>query len=219
MKALMLMSLILLGNTMYAQSISLQLDSISKIIMSQHQKKRFQIFSDLVKERENKHLSNRIDTSKNDYIFIIEEFTGINGEFHIDEFYFDLDDTLAKTLYFDTLQYSPAKYYDQSFYTYFFLTKYQYTLNPMLKTFRALQAFQTLTYDPFIIVSSGCVRNISSENKRANLEIKQKTNRLRTSYQILTLIDRRQNTIVTSFQIPPKHFHFETKLYFPVWDF
>lgn len=91
---------------------------------------------------------------------------------------------------------------------------YTYTLYPLITNYSKLKPAQKLSYEKRQIWSHGCV---VQKNSKANFE-KRRTKELKTTYRILTMIDRPNNKIIVSVQFAPIRPKFETYSYNAVWD-
>jgi hypothetical protein len=110
-------------------------------------------------------------------------------------------------------------YYYDDYEDYFSMTRYYETFKPMYYKYYKLLPYQTLSYDSLIIVSAGCVVWEEYEKERADRLLKEREDKLKGTYQILTMVDHRKKKTIVSFQIPANTYTFKVRRYNPVWDF
>lgn len=210
---------LLIFQTVSGQIHNHYVDSISKSLLGANDNKKNKVFLDIISKRDQLDLYLRIDTTKFDYAFIIEKFNKQKKEYTIEEFYFLANDTIPQYLILNAKPYNTAQYYDMKYEWYFELTRYHETLNPMLGQFDTLLPFQSLSYDKNIIIQTGCVTNPPKENAKAKHLISVKEKILKNTCQILTMINKKNNKLIISFQTPPPNFRFDIIRYNAVWDF
>ncbi len=196
------------------------IDIICQTFLNENPIPNHTLFQKIIAQRKPNHLLTRLDTITTDYVFIIETINSKSEAISIEEYYFIKEDTIPKKYYADSQFYSPKRIYrNTEFEWHFELTQYWETLNPMLRKFDTLQPYQTLSYNPRIIIRGGCVVNAKAEEKEAAELKSNRIKQLNNTYQILTLIDRVNHKTIVSFQFPPKEFNFKVYRYNAVWDF
>jgi hypothetical protein len=196
------------------QSYSLSIDSITKKHIDQLPKYKKAMFETILRQRESIDWLKRIDTTKFDYAFIIETFCYSDTAGQITERYFLKNDTIPKYLYIDGDFNDPLKVYDGFLIWYSQNVTYNYTLYPLIDNLSKLKSIQVLPYDKRQIWSHGCVVYKKAEN---NFK-KKRTEQLKTTYQIQTMVDRISNRIIVSIQFAPTRPKFKTYGYNGVWD-
>jgi hypothetical protein len=206
--------IIVFSNDLVAQSYSLTLDSLTKKYLSQVSKKKKKIFENLIKQRLTTNLLKRIDTTTFDYAFITETYCSYDSRVGISERYFLFNDSIPKYVYFDGKINDPKKIYDGFLIWYSANVTYSSTLYPSIKNYSKLKSNQELAYDKKQIWHHGCV---VYQNVRKKF-VKETKNRLRKTYQIQTMIDKKNKKVIVSIQLPPKNPKFETIGYNAVWD-
>ncbi|MDI1232833.1 MAG: hypothetical protein PSX81_00970 [bacterium] len=196
------------------------IDIICQTFLNENPIPNHTLFQKIIAQRKPNHLLTRLDTITADYVFIIETINSKSEAISIEEYYFIKEDTIPKKYYADSQFYSPKRIYRNTEFEYYFsLTRYWETLNPMLRKFDTLQPYQTLSYNPFIIISFGCVVFEEIEAMQAAEEKNKRIKELEKIYQILTLVDKVHHRTIVSFQIPPQTFNFIVRRYSPEGDF
>ena len=198
----------------FGQTYSLTIDSITKNHIDQCQKDKKAMFDSILSQRKSVDWLKRIDTINFDYAFIEEIFCYRDTVGHITERYFKKNDSIPKSVYLDGDFHDPKKIYDSFFNWYSKNVTYYYTLYPLIDNFSKLKPTQELPYNKRQIWSHGCV---VYENSKKNFE-KKRTEQLKTTYQIQTMVDRINNEIIVSIQFAPTRPKFKTHGYNGVWD-
>ncbi|RMF94282.1 MAG: hypothetical protein D6734_08170 [Candidatus Schekmanbacteria bacterium] len=200
--------------TINGQSFSLTIDSLTlkhiKLLPADQQ----HYFDSILENRKNAEWLTRIDTSNFDYAFIEETFCYSDTTSKITERYFIKSDSIPKSIYVNGLYKEPKTIYDGFLIWYSKNVTYFTTLLPLIDNYSKLKATQELPYDKRQIWSHGCVVQENGEKKFEE----RRTEQLKTTYQIQTMVDRLNNKIVVSIQFAPKRPKFETYNYNGVWD-
>jgi hypothetical protein len=198
----------------FGQVFSLTIDSLTKTYINKLPKDKQPKFDSIVKQRLSVDLFNRIDTTTFDYAFIEESFCYSDTSGRVTERYFISNDTIPKYVYINGNFSDPKKIYDGFLIWYSKNVTYNYTLHPLLDNFSKLKPTQELSYEKKQIWSHGCV---VYENSKTNFE-KRRTDELKSTYQIMTMIDKVNNTIMVSVQFSPTRPKFKTYSYNGIWD-
>ena len=177
------------------------------------------IFKKILSKRNHLHLQKRIDTTNADFTFIYESYNINTKENTLSEYYFYQNDSLPKAVFHNKIKMNLGTYYYDDYEDYFSMTRYYETFKPMYYKYYKLLPYQTLSYDSLIIVSAGCVVWEEYEKERADRLLKEREDKLKGTYQILTMVDHRKKKTIVSFQIPANTYTFKVRRYNPVWDF
>ncbi|PCJ63604.1 MAG: hypothetical protein COA58_15820 [Bacteroidetes bacterium] len=206
----------LISPALYGQMTSAKLDSLTHDIFNQRVKtdSNKYAFKYIIDKRKKSKLLSHIDTTKGDYIFIKESFFYKDQSTVTKEEYFHDGDSIPTVIYDRNLSCEVDDYY----YSMFGLESQRILdeelFTPKIKKFKSYLTFQELDYNRIQIRSHGCV-DFDAQGK--NFE-KKKTEELKGTYVIYTLIDRKNDKIWISFQYPPKNPEFSIVRYNPVWD-
>ena len=198
----------------FGQKYSLTIDSLTKTNIENLPKEKQIKFESLLKQRLSIDFFKRLDTTIFDYAFIEESFCYSDTLGNVTERYFIGKDTIPKFVYINGRFSDPKKIYDGFLIWYSKNVTYNYTLFPLIDTYSKLKPTQELSYEKRQIWSHGCV---VYENSKTNFE-KRKTEELKSTYQIMTMIDKANNRIVVSVQFAPTRPKFKTYSYNGVWD-
>jgi hypothetical protein len=198
----------------FGQKYSLTIDSLTKIYIDKLSKEKQIKFDSIVKQRLSVDIFKRIDSTTFDYAFIEESFCYSDTSGQVTERYFLGKDTIPKSVYNDGIFSDPKKIYDGLLIWYSKNVTYNYTLYPLIDKYSKFKPTQELAYDKLQIWSHGCV---VYENSMTNFE-KRRTEELKATYQIMTMIDKTNNKIIVSVQFAPTRPKFKTYSYNGVWD-
>ena len=156
----------------------------------------------------------RIDTLNYDYGFIEETFCFWNTASNITERYFMKGDSIPKSVYINGMYTDSHTIYDNFFIWYSKNVTHFTTLFPLIDKYSRLKPTQELPYDKRQIWTHGCVVR---KNGMKQFE-ERRTDQLKATYQIQTMVDRVHDKIVVSIQSAPKRPKFKTYSYNWVWD-
>jgi hypothetical protein len=171
-------------------------------------------FESILQNRKQTSWLKRIDTTNFDYAFIEETFRYSDTTSKITERYFIKDGVIPVSVYVNGLYEDPKTIYD-GFLIWYSENVTNFTkLFPLIKTYSRLKPTQELLYDKKQIWSHGCIVQENGEKKFAE----KRSNQLKATYQIQTMVDRIKNKIVVSIQFAPKRPKFKILSYNPVWD-
>lgn len=199
----------------FGQKYSLTIDSLTKTNIDQLPKDEQIKFDSILMQRLSINLFTRIDTTIFDYVFINESFCFSDTIGIVAERYFNGKDTIPKSVFFNGIFSDPKGIKNDFLNWYSKNVTNNYTLNPLIDKYSKLQPTQELGYDKRQIWIHGCVL---FENSETNFE-KLRTEQLKSTYQIMTMIDKINNKIIVSIQFAPTDPKFTTFSYNPVWDF
>jgi hypothetical protein len=198
----------------YGQKYSLTIDSLTKTNIGKLPKDKQIKFDSIVNHRLSVDFFKRIDTTAFDYAFIEESFCYSDTSSNVTERYFLGKDTIPKAVYIDGTFSDPKKIYDGFLIWYSKNVTYNYTLYPLIENYSKFKSIQELAYNKRQIWSHGCV---VYENSKTNFE-KRRTEELKATFQIMTMIDKTNNKIIVSVQFAPTRPKFKTYSYNGVWD-
>ncbi|MCX6181870.1 MAG: hypothetical protein NT150_08080 [Bacteroidetes bacterium] len=199
---------------LFGQKYSVTIDSLTKTNIEKLPKsKRFK-FDSILNKRLTIDFFSRLDTTVFDYAFIEERFCYSDTSGQVIERYFTAIDTIPKYVYIDGVFSDPSKIYDGFLIWYSKNITCNYTLFPLIGAYSKLKPTQEISYAKRQIWSHGCVVD---ENSKSNFK-KRRTKELKSTYQIMTMIDKANRRIVVSIQFPPTRPKFETYSYNGVWD-
>lgn len=193
-----------------SETIKLLTNNQIKLLPKKDQK----FFENILQKRIQVDWTKRIDSTKFDYVFIDETYCYADTTSIISEKYFVKSDTIPKSIFNNGQNIEPKTIYEGFGNWYSKNVIYFTTLFPLINKFSKLKPIQELQFDSKQIFSRGC---IVSKNDKKNFEVKME-NQLRTTYQIQTMVDKINNKIVVSIQVPPKKPRFKTIVYNNVWD-
>ena len=180
------------------------------------------VFRYMLQQRDSTQLRTRIDTNQYGAVFIIETCQGVKGRYRNAELYFqrisNIADHLLPVRDCDTVPfrmlsdgnpaYHPAYYYGSAVAGRFFMHKYEYfyTWPEIRQRAAQMKPFQELEYDPTpnlgmlqhatVSTDSGAMRNSLGLLEAERIQW------LKSTYQIVTYIDRETNTVKVSLQTP-----------------
>jgi hypothetical protein len=198
----------------FGQKYSLTIDSLTKINIGKLPKDKQIKFDNIINQRLSQDFFKRIDTTTFDYAFIEESFCYSDTSGSMAERYFIGKDTIPKYVYLDGKFSDPKKIYDGFLIWYSQNVNYNYTLYPLIDKYSKFKPTQELAYDKRQIWSHGCV---VYENSKTNFE-KRRTEELKKTFQIMTMIDKINNKIIVSVQFAATRPKFKTYSYNGVWD-
>jgi hypothetical protein len=198
----------------FGQNYSLTIDTLTKTNIGKLPKDKQIRFDSILKQRLSVDLFKRADTTTFDYAFIEESFCYSDTSGIVTERYFLGKDTIPKSVYIDGIFSDPKKIYDGFLIWYSKNVTYNYTLYPLIDNYSKFKPTQELAYNKRQIWSHGCV---VYENSKTNFE-KRRTKELKSTYKIMSMIDKANKRIVVSVQFAPTRPKFETYSYNGVWD-
>jgi hypothetical protein len=202
-----------------AQSLSSKVDSLTKSHLILTEQKHRTHFNRLLSLREEKKLFGRLDSINFDVVLVEENYCLKDSSVNITERYFSYSDTgfineksEADSAVLPFLMYDMgisqdvlSHYYSSStagMHHYDFLDHY-YSLPVILENYSSLMPVQELMYDttqPWLGFESQSQFNIAKK------EIENKAiQKLKQTYQIVTLIDKRSGKTLVSVQLPAKN--------------
>ncbi len=191
----------------------------SRVVNSCRQKQQ-RLFNSIVSARANNKLYERLDTQNYDYVFITESFSTNDSIAYIEEVYFKTGDTVPVASFCNA---RPAKLGiysgNGSFYRYYKMTSYKQTFNPLYRQFSLLKRRQKLIYDRDIIIHVGCVTFLGEWEQKASKERAEHKDDYRHTFQICTLINKKEGKVIVSCQTPVRRPKFSILYYNAVWDF
>jgi hypothetical protein len=202
-----------------AQSISIIVDSMTQSHLKLTEQGYSNHFNRLLSLRAEKKLFDRLDSINFDVVLIEESYCLKDSNVNITERYFSYTDTgfineksKADSAVLPFLMYEMGNsqevlshYYSSSTagMHHYDLLDYYYSLPVILENYSSLKPVQELTYDttqPWLGFESQSQFNIAK--KEIENKVKQK---LKQTYQIVTLIDRRSGKTLVSVQLPAKN--------------
>jgi len=200
--------------TINGQSYSLTIESLTikhiKLLPTDQQA----YFDSILQNRKQTSWLKRVDTTNFDYAFIEETFCYSDTISTITEWYFNKSDSIPHSVFINGHYKDPKTIYDGFLIWYSKNVTYFTTLFPLIDNYSRLKPTQEIPYGKRQIWSHGCV---VKQNGKKKFEEK-RTEQLKTTYQIQTMVDRVNNKIVVSIQFAPKRPKFETYSYNGVWD-
>ncbi|MBL0912116.1 MAG: hypothetical protein IBJ09_07050 [Bacteroidia bacterium] len=211
---LYLLMFFLYSGGMYAQKFSLQVETLTDryfLTLSEEQKPFFRA---LLKQRTQRSWLKRIDKQTYDYAFIEERVCFGERRREVTERYFIANDSIPKYVYMNGKSVDPAKIYDGFTVWYSKNVTYYTTLHPLKEKYSALAAVCELPYDSVQIWSHGCVTPADAKETFTA----RRSEELKKTWQIQTMIDRQKQQVVVSLQYAPEHPIFVTLSYNGVWD-
>jgi len=205
------------------QTDSLRLDSLTQQYASELPIDLQPIFNSILNERKETNVLSRIDTSRFDYLLIEESYSSQDSLINMTERYFLTKENKLlemKPNSGDPAEWNilPVQFYingirqnvnDKYFANaivglyHYQLIDYYYTLDTMLSHFSKLEFIQELSYDNTQAVFSRRMYDDFQANRKALETTVQ--DRLKTTYQIITLVNRIDKKVIVSFQKPPKN--------------
>ena len=172
-------------------------------------------FVQLLENRITLNLAARIDTIPCEYIFLIEEFSFLDSVITVKEEYFNVGDSIPSSIFVNDELIDVFSIYTSIFGREKMRIRAEELFIPKLKKYQAFQSFQELAYAKEQVREHGCV-----DPGNDGIEFrKRRSNELRNTYAIYTLIEKSSKTVFSSFQYAPKEPTFEIVHYAPVWDF
>lgn len=187
------------------QGYSFTVDSITQKQLerfSKHRKKKFDL---ILKERLNNRWYIRIDSLNFDYGFIEERYSYRTKKFEVVERYFEDNNPMPKSLYQDGKLYNPKEWYNEKNDN----EPFRFKLSPLLEKISTLKPSQKLVYNKLQMYGLGCVRY--RHQKKRN--IRWVRERIKTTYQVVTLINKVNKSVKVSLQYAPKIARFKTESY------
>jgi hypothetical protein len=200
------------------QNYSLTIDSLTKNYLSKLPKDVRSKFDPVLKQRSSTGLPRRLDTTGFDFALVEEFYTDGDTLAIVTERYFTRADsqivdyitkngarneaTLPRYYYLNGTRNDPGHMYFSSsvagtFYSDIY--EYHYTLDTVLKNYGNMRPLQEMIFDPTIAVAN--VPDTSAANKKElELQVKEK---LKKTYQVITLVDKADKHILVSIQLPP----------------
>jgi hypothetical protein len=180
------------------------------------------VFRYMLQQRDSTQLHARLDTSQYEAVFIIETCPGVNGRYRNAELYFhrnpavrgyliaapDSDTIPCRVLSDGNPVYHPAMYYGSAVSGIVFMEKYEYfyTWTEIRQRAAQMKPVQELEYDPTpnlgmlqpatVSTDSGAMRN------SLGLLEAERNQWLKSTYQMVTYIDRETHTVKVSLQTP-----------------
>jgi hypothetical protein len=180
------------------------------------------VFRYMLQQRDSTQLRVRLDTSQYGAVFIIETCPGVKSGYRNAELYFHRNPTVrdylitapdSDTIPFRVLSdgnpvYHPAMYYGSAVSGIAFMEKYEYfyTWPEIRQRAAQMKPVQELEYDPTpnlgmlqpatVSTDSGAMRNSLGLLEAERIQW------LKSTYQIVTYIDRETNTVKVSLQTP-----------------
>lgn len=200
--------------TSNGQTYSRTIDSLTNRYVKQLSRGQQLYIDSILVYRQSTAWLKRLDTTRFDYAFVEERFCYAGASSMITELYFSQSDTIPKSVFMEGEPKDPKKIYDGFLIWYSKNVTHESTLFPLIEHYSKLKAIQELPYDKRQIWSHGCVVQADSE---AKFKAK-RTEELKTTFQIQTMVDRVNNKIVVSVQVAPKRPRFEVRGYNAVWD-
>jgi hypothetical protein len=214
---ILVLVLVAISSTFYGQQVSTKVDSLTKSHIKLLAKDKRNRFNEILKQRSNVNLFQRIDTTNYDYLFIQENYCIGDTEAIIAERYFfeedrkkyvDIKDgkivpggVLPWVYFFNgKVQEVNYHYYSSSIASTYFsnIFEYYFTLDTLLSNFANLKPVQKLTFDSTLATSDISDTSSTYRFKREQIAVK----RLKSTYQILTKIDRINKSVTVSVQLP-----------------
>jgi len=180
------------------------------------------VFRYMLQQRDSTQLHARLDTSQYEAVFVIETCPGVNGRYRNSELYFhrkpivsnfpitsgDLDTIPFRLLSDGNPVYHPAMYYGSAVSGIVFMEKYEYfyTWPEIRQRAAQMKPVQELEYDPTpnlgmlqpatVSTDSGAMRNSLGLLEAERIQW------LKSTYQMVTYIDRETHTVKVSLQTP-----------------
>jgi hypothetical protein len=205
--------LVLSSAMLSGQTYAWKMDSLTKAYLKKLPKSKQINFDPILSQRLVVDLLSRIDTHQFDYAFIEENFCYADTSGVVEERYFKNGDSIPCYVYFNGQFSDPKVVYDGTYSWYSKDVRHSFTFSPMYKKYSRLKPRQGLPYDREQIWEHGCV---TFENDDLDF-IKDRTEQLKTTYQIQTLIDKRKQKIMVSIQLAPPKPKFKMVEYNPAW--
>lgn len=205
------------GSTVYGQRNSAKVDSLTSIIFNDKvdRDKDKYAFKSIIDHRQESNLGTHLDTTKGDFICIVEFFFYQDSSVTSKEEYFHAGDSIPRTIYLSDTICDVKKLYTSIFGREKERIQDEELFNPKIKKIKSYTVYQELDYNKTQTRTHGCVDN--DRNGNAFKEIR--TEQLKGTYVIYTLIDNQTNNILISFQYAPNKPKFKIDTYNPVWDF
>jgi len=185
-------------------------DSSTVVTFSEFDTTTSRIFSNIYSLSYKTNLYSRIDSLTYDYAFIQASICRQDSSFTLDERYFVSGDTIPKYFFLNGQEYNTKEMYSGKSIWYMYTLTNDFTLKPMIKRYNRLKNVQTLAFDKIQILGIACVNN----ETESEFKLK-RTNKLKQTYQIQTLIYKKNNKVKVSLQTPPRKPKFKTKKFNP----
>ncbi len=215
--SILILVLFSISVSIYGQQVSTKVDSLTKSHIKLLAMDKRNRFNEILKQRSIVNLFQRIDTTNFDYLFIQENYCKGDTAAIIAERYFleedrkkyvDIKDgkivpggVLPGVYFFNgKVQEVKFSYYSSSIASTYFsnIFEYYFTLDTLLYNFENLKPVQKLTFDSTL--ASFDISDTSSTYRLKQEQIAIK--RLKSTYQILTKIDRINKSVTVSVQLP-----------------
>jgi hypothetical protein len=207
----------LLPGFVAGQACSAKIDSLTRSYIDKLPAKEKEKFGQLLNQRDAAGTFKRIDTTAFDFLFLEESYCYHDTSGRVTERYFTGKDSALAHFYINGNLIDSHKVYegfmqwhsgDVIYYT-------DYPLHFLVNKYSKLKPTQSLSYDKKQVWSHGCV---VSPNGRKFFEQK-RIGQLKTTYQVLTMVDRKKNKIIVSVQYAPAKPKITIYDYNAVWDF
>jgi hypothetical protein len=206
-----------IGSTVYGQTTSNMIDSLTKSILKNKVNSYEDIyaFKYIIDQRQENNLKTHLDTTKGDYIFIKEYFFSQDSSATSKEEYFNTGDSIPTVIYLSDSLYDVEKLYTSFFGRESKRINEEELFTPKIKNLKSYKTYQELAYNKIQTRSHGCV-DFDREGEKFK---ERRTEQLKGTYAIYTLIDNQTDKVWISLQYPPKKPKFIIDRYNPVWDF
>jgi hypothetical protein len=198
----------------FAQQYSAEIDRTTREYIGKLPKEQQHFFDSILAQRQSVDWFSRIDSIPYDYAFIEEIFVNRYAICGVTERYFADGDTIPKFIFSVGKPLDPKEVYTNFLGWWTKNVTYQQTLYPKIAAFETYKPTQELAYDKRQIWSHGCV---TSEQDKDDFT-KRCAEELKTTWQIVTMIDKKNNKVIVSVQTAPVNPRFEVYSYNGVWD-
>lgn len=156
----------------------------------------------------------RIDTLKYDYLFIQEQFYETDNWHQTSEYYFNSGDTLPSAVFTNGIYRNPRDLFGENIFgpPQDETNRFHLFAN-MYSTFSQNKAFQELSYNPNMYIA----RRFAETDENVEKILTESEDRLKKTYQIMTMFDKKGNIIHVSVQEPASNPTLKAVFYDDIW--
>ena len=192
-------------------------ESDSTLQLSAFQKKDFKIFKNILKKRSRKNFKQRIIEIPFDLLFIEEFYDGIKRRYTKIEYYFLSGQKEAYKIFKNNKEIDVNEFYNPFFGRQKKIVEETQLKEKKINIYQSFQQFQSIDSIQLLVVPSFCTGNKSE--KEVNKIKKRKTEFYQNQRRVYTMVSRKNNQILMSFQTPVIKPVFKILHYNKVWDF
>jgi len=207
-------------NPLITQSLYEKYNSETREIINDLKEKNKKYYYEIIKNRKENNLQNRIDTIDFDYLFIAEYLStyipdGYGGNANngtenitITERYFNKTDSLPMFIFKNGEKINIEKKYSKKYLDLVSNTAKK-KLKPLMETYSSYNRIQEYAYN-----KKQLMFYLKKKRRSKSWYKKERKKTIRNKYVIFTLIDKTNSKILVSIQLPAKHPKFYLNLVF-----